>query len=408
MHIGYFINQYPAVSHTFIRREIRALEALGVEITRYALKPLADGLTDAEDKRELDRTGYILASGARGLLGCLAKTLLTQPLAALGAIKLAMKIGWTSDRGLLRHLVYVAEAMLLASWCRRDGVEHLHAHFGTNSAAVAMLAQKFSGIPYSFTAHGSEEFERATVLALDEKLRHAAFAVCVSSFGRSQLMRWVPAALWGKIKLVRCGLDKQYLKGDALAPVAAPRLVCVGRLCVHKAQQLLVAAAEKLRDSGVAFDIVLVGDGPMRPEVEAEIHRARLEGKVTITGWVDGDRVKREIAGARALVLPSISENLPVVIMEAMALGRPVISTYVAGIPELVRPGETGWLVPASDVEALAAALREALSAPIEQIAAMGAAGRKRVEERHDVMREAEKLKALFEAAMDPLARTLN
>jgi colanic acid/amylovoran biosynthesis glycosyltransferase len=246
---------------------------------------------------------------------------------ALGAIKLAMKIGWTSDRGLLRHLVYVAEAMLLASWCRRDGVEHLHAHFGTNSAAVAMLAQKFSGIPYSFTAHGSEEFERATVLALDEKLRHAAFAVCVSSFGRSQLMRWVPAALWGKIKLVRCGLDKQYLKGDALAPVAAPRLVCVGRLCVHKAQQLLVAAAEKLRDSGVAFDIVLVGDGPMRPEVEAEIHRARLEGKVTITGWVDGDRVKREIAGARALVLPSISENLPVVIMEAMALGRPVIST---------------------------------------------------------------------------------
>lgn len=400
MKIGYFVNQYPAVSHTFIRREILALEELGVEIVRYALRPLADGLTDPQDLNEMERTDYILQTGAGAFLGCLVKTLLTQPLIAVRAFRLAVRIGWKSDSGLLKHLFYVIEAMVLASWCRRDGVEHLHAHFGTNSAAIAMFARMFSGIPYSFTAHGSEEFEKAIVLSLDEKLRHAAFAVCVSSFGRSQLMRWVPSELWDKIKLVRCGLDRQFLADDRLPPVEAPRLVCVGRLCVHKAQPILVAAAERLRDAGVAFEIVLVGDGPMRAELEAAIDRAGLEDRITITGWVDGARVKMEVSLARALVLPSISENLPVVIMEAMALGRPVVSTYVAGIPELVRPDETGWLAPASDVEALAEALREALAAPIETIAAMGRAGRELVAERHDVRREAARLKAYFEEAV--------
>lgn len=400
MRIGYFINQYPAVSHTFIRREIQALEAQGVEIVRYALRPLVEGLSDPEDERELQRTRYVLGAGAFGMAGAVARALLTQPRAALAAIGLACRIGWKSDRGLLRHLVYVVEAMVLASWCRRDGIEHLHAHFGTNSAAVAMLAREFSGIRYSMTVHGSEEFEKAILLSLDEKLRRAAFAVCVSAFGRAQLMRWVPSALWDRIALVRCGLDPSYLQAAILPPAAAPRLVCVGRLCVHKAQPVLIAAAAKLRDAGVAFELVLVGDGPMRAEVEAAIRRHRLEAQVTITGWVDGGRVKREIAAARVLVLPSISENLPVVIMEALALGRPVVSTYVAGIPELVRPGETGWLVPASDADALAGALREALTAPAERLAAMGAEGRRLVAAQHDAMREAAKLKELFAEAI--------
>ncbi|MCG8548337.1 MAG: glycosyltransferase, partial [Alphaproteobacteria bacterium] len=393
MKVGYFTNQYPAVSHTFIRREILALEELGVEIVRYALRPLSDGLTDPQDLNELERTRYILRAGAGVFVRCLVRTLLTQPLDVARTFGLAAKMGWKSDSGLLKHLFYVIEAMVLAAWCRRDRVQHLHAHFGTNSAAIAMFARIFSGIPYSFTAHGSEEFEKATVLSLDEKLRHAAFAVCVSSFGRSQLMRWVPSELWGKIRLVRCGVDRQFLTDDRLPPVEAPRLVCVGRLCVHKAQPILVAAAERLRDAGVVFEIVLVGDGPMRAEVEAAIGRAGLEDRITITGWVDSARVRNEVSAARALVLPSISENLPVVIMEAMALGRPVVSTYVAGIPELVRPGETGWLVPASDVEALADALAEALAAPIKTIAAMGTMARERVAARHDVMREAARLK---------------
>lgn len=396
MKIGYFINQYPAVSHTFIRREIGALEALGVEISRYSIRPQTDGLTDDEDKRELQRTSYIINAGGHIILGCLFRALFTQPLAALKALKLAIKVGSKSDRGLVRHLVYVVEAIVLASWCRRDGIEHIHAHFGTNSAAIAMLAQIFSGISYSFTAHGPEEFDKGKWLSLDEKVRRAAFAVCVSYFGCSQLMRWVPSGQWDKIQLVHCGLDEQFLNDVVPPPVEAARLVCVGRLCVEKAQPILVKAVEKLHQEGVSCEIVLVGDGPLRTDVEAAVKKAGLQRSISITGWASGKRVKQEIAKARALVLPSFAENLPVVIMEAMALGRPVVSTYVAGIPELVRPGENGWLVPPSDVDALAATLREILNAPAEDIARMGTEARKRVKKQHDVKKEAAKLKKHF------------
>ena len=159
-------------------------------------------------------------------------------------------------------------------------------------------------------------------------------------------------------------------------------------------------AAQRLHDLGVPCEIVLVGDGPFRERVENAIRRAGLQNAITVIGWASGERVKAEIMAARALVLPSFSENLPVVIMEAMALGRPVISTYVAGIPELVEPGATGWLAPAGDEIALADAMRGILEAPVGQLANMGAAGRLRVIERHDSAKEAGKLKKLFEESI--------
>jgi colanic acid/amylovoran biosynthesis glycosyltransferase len=398
MRIAYFTNQYPAVSHTFIRREIQALEELGVTVIRYALRPTSGRLVHDEDSSELQKTRYILKTGIGEILRCLVVTLSRQPLATVKMVLLAMRMGWRSDRGLLRHLAYAAEAAVLADWSKRDRVEHLHAHFGTNSAAIAMLASQLSGISYSFTAHGSEEFEKAPLLSLDLKLSYAAFAVCVSSFGRSQLMRWSPPDQWGKIALVHCGLDSSFLGADMLAPSSAARFVCVGRLGEHKAQLILVDAVRRLRETGVYCDVVLAGDGPMRPIVEAAVRRAGLERQITITGWIPSNRVKEEIAAARALILPSFSENMPVVIMEAMALGRPVISTYIAGIPELVQPGRTGWLVPSSDDAALAEAMCEALAAPIDQLAAMGAAGRAHIIEQHDALNEAKKLKELFES----------
>ena len=400
MRIGYFTAYYPATSHTFIRREIRALETQGVTVIRYAIRTDPQGLVDAEDIIEERRTRYISRASVAELLRCFISVLLTQPIDAIKTIRLALKIGWRSDRGLLRHLAYAAEAVVLANWCRRDAIQHLHAHFGTNPSVIAMLAHELSGIPFSFTAHGSEEFEKAPLLSLDEKLRRSAFAVCVSSFGRSQLMRWSPPDQWPKIALVRCGVDSAYLEIPLTAPSNLPRLVCVGRIGEHKAQLILVAAARRLHAAGINFEIVLVGDGPMRPLVEEAIRRGGLEDHISITGWVNGDRVKSEIMAARALILPSFSENMPVVIMEAMALGRPVISTYIAGIPELVRPEETGWLVAASDEVELADAMRVALAAPVERLAIMGLAARARVVERHDVFKEAMKIKNLFEETL--------
>lgn len=396
MRVAYFTNQYPSVTHTFIRREIRSLEALGLEISRYALTS-GSNLIDVEDKAEAERTRYILKAGPGALIGCCITMLLSDPLRFIAAIRDAVSMGWHSDRGIIRHFAYVVEAATLARWCRRDGIQHLHAHFGTNSAAIAMLASRISAIPYSFTAHGPDEFERATLLSLDIKLERAAFVVCVSSFGRSQLMRWSSPAQWGKIAVVHCGLDSSFLDSPLQRPPSTPRLVCVGRLSVQKAQSVLVAAARKLHAAGIDFEIMLAGDGPLRDSVEEAIRSAGLQQKVTILGWASGEQVRAEIAAARALVLPSFAENMPVVIMEALALGRPVISTYVAGIPELVQLGSTGWLVPAGDVDALADAMNEVLAAPVEKLATMGARGRVHVVEHHDALKEAAKLKRLFE-----------
>lgn len=398
MRIAYFTNQYPAVSHTFIRREIRAIESLGMTVVRYALRP-GDNLVDVDDKDEQNQTRYVLGGGVSDIIRCFVVLLLTGPLSVGRTILLAMKIGWRSDRGILRHFAYVAEAAVLAYWCRRDEVQHLHAHFGTNSAAIAMLAWRISGIPFSFTAHGPDEFERAPSLSLDIKLKFAAFAVCVSSFGRSQYMRWSHPDLWQKIAVVHCGLDSAFFDRPIPSFPPVPRFICVGRLGEQKAQIVLVKAVRLLQDEGIHTEIVLAGDGPMRRQVEEAIRLAGLQNQITITGWISGDRIKAEFAAAQFLVLPSFAENMPVVIMEAFALGRPVISTYVAGIPEMVQPGRTGWLVPAGDETALAGAMREALGSSVEQLASMGAAGRSDMIERHDILKEAAKLKALFESS---------
>ncbi|CAL8971068.1 Alpha-D-kanosaminyltransferase [Rhodoplanes serenus] len=398
--IAYFTNSYPAVSHTFIRREIRALEGLGLTVVRYALRSEPDELIDPDDITELDKTHYVLRVGASDLISALRAIVVERGSALVPMLALALRIGWRSDRGLIRHVAYAAEAIVLAAWCRRDGVAHLHAHFGTNAAAIALLASRLAGIPYSFTAHGPDEFERAPYLALDRKLRLAAFAVCVSSYGRSQLMRWSTADQWSKIALVRCGLDNSFLDVQPSNPPTRPRFVCVGRLVEAKAQLLLVDAVRRLTELGREVELVLAGDGPMRAEIERAVADAGLEQRVTITGWVPAERVRAEIGAAQVLVLPSFAENLPVVIMEAMALGRPVISTYIAGIPELVEPGKSGWLIPAGDGIALFEAMQEALAAPSERLNAMGAAGRARVVAQHDVMTEAKKLERLFANAV--------
>ena len=180
------------------------------------LRSAAEKLVHVQDRTEFQKTKYVLNAGAQEFLRLVAIAIMRQPFATIKMIKLALRMGWRSDRGLLRHLAYAGEAIILADWCRRDDVQHLHAHFGTNSAAVAMLSGVLSKIPYSFTAHGSEEFEKAPLLSLELKLSHAAFAVCVSSFGRAQLMRWTPPDLWHKITVVHCGVDSSFFNSIRL------------------------------------------------------------------------------------------------------------------------------------------------------------------------------------------------
>ncbi|TDF84110.1 glycosyltransferase [Pseudomonas sp. H9] len=400
MRITYFINQYPKVSHSFIRREILALERQGAEIQRIALRGWDADLHDAEDLAERDKTRYVLQGGVKGLLKPMLQVARAQPRRFFSTLWLALRMGLRADRSWPYHLVYVAEACRVLQWMQAFGAEHVHAHFGTNSTEVVMLANALGGPNYSFTVHGPEEFDKPQFLYLGEKVQRAAFVAAVSSYGRSQLFRWVDHGHWPKVKVVHCGLEPSFHQVDAVAAPAAPRLVCVGRLCEQKGQLLLVEAARRLAAQGVPFEIVLAGDGEMRADIEALIAQHGLQAQVRITGWISSAQVREEMLAARALVLPSFAEGLPVVIMEAMALRRPVLTTYVAGIPELVRQGESGWLFPAGAVEELAAAMADCLAQPVEALQRMGEAAYQRVLQRHDIDTEAAKLASYFKASV--------
>jgi glycosyltransferase involved in cell wall biosynthesis len=399
MKVAYLVNQYPHVSHSFIRREVAALEALGLAVERFSVRPSPADLVDPADQAERQRTQILLDVGLLGLLGALARTALTRPIRWLRGLRWAVRLGRRSERGVLRHLVYLAEACVLLRRLWRCEAGHLHAHFGTNSAAVALLTRLLGGPPYSFTVHGPEEFDRPDSLSLTDKIEHAAFVVGVSSFGRSQLFRWCAAEHWPRVHVVRCGVDAAFLGGGPQPVPDTNRLVCVGRLAEQKGQLLLLEALGRLAAEGVAFEMMLAGDGPMRGLIEQRVKRLGLDGKVRITGWLSNDAVRQEVVSARALVLASFAEGLPVVLMEALALGRPVVTTYIAGIPELVEGGVNGWLVSAGSADALAGALREVLWAPRERLEQMGKAGAARVAALHDAGREAAKLAELFRAA---------
>ncbi|WP_444789179.1 glycosyltransferase [Roseinatronobacter sp. NSM] len=393
MQIAYLMNTYPVTSGTFIRREIAALEAQGVRVRRFAIRAWDQPLVDPADRQEQTRTTYLLAPGGVRLARMTLQEAFFNPRGVLRAAKTAWQLHRNAGRHtLVRHVAYLLEAVHLKRLAA--GCSHVHAHFSTNTAAVALLCARMGGPGYSFTAHGPDEFVNPAAASLGMKLHHARFAVAITEFARVQLALAYGMDIWPKLHVVRCGVDVADLR-PAPAPAADAPFVCVGRLCVQKAQELIVAALAQLHQTHPHARLVLIGDGDTRPAIATAIARHGLDAHVDLRGWADNAAVKDALAGARALLLPSFAEGLPIVIMEAHALGRPVISTYIAGIPELV-DDQTGWLVPAGDVTALAGAMRACMDTPPEDLARMGAQGRVRVEKAHDISRSAAALKALF------------
>jgi len=397
LRIAYFINQYPKNSHSFIRREIRALERQGLDIFRIAARGWDDELADAEDQQERHRTRYLLQAGIFPLLWAIFRTLLTRPWRFARALVLAIRMGHRAERSMPYHLAYLAEACRMLPWLSSYGATHIHAHFGTNSAEIVMLAHAMGGPKYSFTAHGSETVDGAQFNGIDEKIRHSDFVIAVCSFGRSQLYRWTQYEHWPKIHVVHCGLEPAFHDTPSVAFPENPRLVCVARLSKAKGLLLLIEAAHILNQKGIQFELVLAGDGEIRAQVQQLIDLHGLTRQVWITGWISSNRVRQEILSARGLILPSFSEGLPVVIMEAMALNRPVLATWVGGIPELVRPGETGWLFPPGCVDSIAEALETFLATPTENLMKMGNAAHHIIMKRHSIDIESRKLVELFQ-----------
>ncbi|MEM9581309.1 MAG: glycosyltransferase, partial [Pseudomonadota bacterium] len=401
MQVAYLINHYPAVSHTFIRREIHALEDQGVSVQRLALRGWDTDLVDPDDIAELAKTRHTLKDGIVPLLLGMVGFALRNPAAFWRGLKLAMSIAKTGARSWPYHLVYLAHACRILGWMRAEGVTHLHAHFGNNSAEIATLARVMGGPKFSYTAHGSEVFDNPLGHALPLKARLAQTVMTSCAYIGAQMKYHIPTEYWSKVQVVHCGLGAESFTDDPAPFPEAPVFLSVGRLSPEKGHLVLLEAFAKVHAAHKDAKLVIAGDGPMRAQTDAKIAELGLQQAVRITGWVTGAEVRAELRKVRALVHPSFTEGLPVVLMEAMAEHRPVISTYIAGIPELVRDGQTGWLVPAGQVEDLADALLACAAMKQPALKKMGAAGFARVSARHDVQTEAAKLRLAFEQDAD-------
>jgi colanic acid/amylovoran biosynthesis glycosyltransferase len=400
MKIAYLVNQYPKISHVFIRREILAVEREGIEVVRFAIRRSSDVVIDSVDVEEAGKTHTLLDAGWSSLLQSTLRLAALRPLRFLKGLMLAVSVGLRSDRGVLRHLVYLAEACYLLRCVSRDGIRHVHAHFGTNSTMVAMLCRELGGPSYSFTVHGPEEFDNAGMLGLRQKIRRAAFVAAITSYARSQLFRLCEFRSWPKIKVVRCGVDAAFFGAEPAPIPERRRLLSIGRLCEQKGQMLMIDAVAMLQREGRDIDLVLIGDGELRNDLERAITRHALMERVRIVGWASTDAIRKALDDSWALVLPSFAEGLPVVIMEAFARARPVLSTFVAGIPELVFPGRNGWLVPPGSVEAIAEGIRQILDTPRERLQEMGLCGREDAHRFHDIDQVARDMATHLRAAV--------
>jgi glycosyltransferase involved in cell wall biosynthesis len=387
--LAYLCNLYPAVSHSFVRREIEGVERAGHEVHRFSLRPARADLKDEADLREASRTEVVLGRGLGRLLLTALILFVSRPAKTLRAFAAAYRLSAPGLAQKARHVAYWLEAAWLVRRLEQLHVEHLHAHFGTNPTAVALIAHAWGGPLFSFTAHGPDEFDAPVALSLGSKIDAASFVAAISSYGRSQLMRWSAPEHWDKIEVIRCGLDAAYLDVPPQAPRGdSTEFICVARLSAQKGLPLLITACERLRAMGERFTVTIIGDGELRAVLEADIGRCKLENIVNLAGVCSSAEIRERLLGARAFVLPSFAEGLPVVIMEALALSRPVITTAIAGIPELA-DGESGWLIPAGSEDALVDAMTAALRAPADELAAKGAVGRERVHRLHNAERNA-------------------
>jgi len=401
MKIGYIMNSYPLISTTFIRDEIRALEAQDVEIVRYAMRKSPQPLVDEKDMREQTRTHYILTGRTLQLITGFGAEIITNPLGIARALGLWSKLVRNAGGEFVRHCAYLLEAVSLKRQAAQHQVRHVHSHFASNSTTVALLCDRLGGPSFSFTTHGPDDFENTGRLSVAEKVDGAQFVAAISNFCRAQLVYTAGIGIWNKLDIVRCGIDI-----TTFTPSDAPfdnnwTFVCVGRFSKQKSQSLIVEATSRVARTYPQVRVVLIGDGEYRPIIENAIKHYEMQEHVILKGWCSNSEVREALGTARALLLPSFAEGLPVVIMEAFGLGRPVITTYIAGIPELV-DASCGWIVPAGSVDDIERAMMEALQASPSILAGMGQEGRRRVIKAHDVHRNAAGLrKRLLSAAVE-------
>lgn len=394
MTFAYFMNAYPMTSTTFIRREIEAHERAGFDVRRYAIRPWDQKLVDPKDIEEENRTFYILRQGSLSMVKRFLRELFSNPVGLVRGFGMAVKLMRVASGKRLLQFAYFLEAIVLKQQTALDGIDHLHTHFSTNSATVALLAHKMGGPRYSMTIHGPDELFEMKENGLVEKVRHARFVVAITQYCRDVVDAETAGQFSDKIHIVHCGLDMSEFEQPDNVP-DNKTLICVGRLCKAKAQTLLIEALHQIVEKHPDVILVLIGDGEERPAVEDAIARLDLQDYVEMVGWKSNSEVHQALRQNRAMVLPSLAEGLPIVIMESFALGRPVVTTRICGIPELV-DASCGWLADPGDVETLVDCLDAVLSKSPDELTKMGMIGRNRVLESHDQNKSSEQLRNLI------------
>jgi len=387
--LAYLLSRYPAVSHSFFLNEIIELRKLGFDIEVASINP-PDRAVDALPPTELaesSKTYYIKSVSPVRALAVILKVLLRRPQVFFRGLSFALQLGGWDLRAKLYALFYFAEALLVGEWMVRRGYTHLHVHFCTAVATVGMLTSVAWNIPYSLSVHGPDEFHNIEEYYLTQKVAHAKFVFCISEFCRSQLMRLSLPQHWHKFEVIRLGVDPARFTPSSRVEKTEDDIVdivCVGRLVSAKGQLILVRAFASLLAQDYMVRLTFVGDGADRHQVESYVSSHALNSLVEFKGAQNHEQTRDVLKSADLFVLASFAEGLPVALMEAMAMEIPCISTYIAGIPELIRDGVEGLLVPASSEEKLASAMKMLLD-DAQLRRRLGAAGRKRVLSLHDL-----------------------
>ncbi|MBI3802128.1 MAG: glycosyltransferase family 4 protein [Deltaproteobacteria bacterium] len=398
LRLAYLVSQYPAISHTFILREVRYLRAEGFDIHLASINnpDRAAAQLTQEEREEAQVTYYVKPAGLSGALKAHLSTLLARPLAYLHGLLFALRLGGFDLQGMVYGFFYFVEAVMIGQWMQEKELSHLHVHFATPASTVGLIGSKIFPFTFSLTVHGPDEFYEVTRYRLSEKITGASFLCCIGTYARSQLMKLSEVAEWEKFELTPLGVDLAVFTPQPFRPHPAPfTILCVGRLVPAKGQHILLAAVERLVKAGRQVRLCLVGDGPDRARLEEKVRVQGLEPYVTFAGAVNQDRIRALYAEADVFALASFAEGIPVVLMEAMAMSIPCVTTYITGIPELIRDGIDGLLVPPADAAALADAIVRLMDDPALR-QRLGEAGRRRVQDKYDLNRNTAALAALF------------
>lgn len=286
-------------------------------------------------------------------------------------------------------------------------IRHLHAHFGQTPATIAWIACEILNrttsrrTSWSFTIHGFQDFVDDAVARLDLKAASADFIICVSDYTKAQLCRVTDPQYWNRFHVVRCGIDLKAFPFRTSHPDrTVPRIIFVARLSPEKGHLILLHALKTLRDEGTDIELQIVGAGPFEESIRRQAALLGIDGMIAYTGELPPADVSKLLADADIFCLPSFSEGLPVSIMEAMAIGVPVVSTWISGIPELAINGTTALTVPASNVAALATALKS-LANDKELRARLARNARAEVERMHDIETNSTKLFSMFQSVLN-------